>query len=597
MLNTPGYTNKKGFSLVELVISIGIFALFALGIYGGIQFVFKVVYNSRIRIIETAILNEQVEILHNLAFSDVGIVAGNPVGLLVRTETITRNNIPFTITRTVRNIDDSFDGTIGGNPNDTSPADYKLVELEIICDNCRQNTPTRLSTRVAPKYLEGNPDNGALFIQVFDAAAVPVQGADVHIVASSVTPPIDLMDTTDKDGMLRLVDTPPGVEAYDITVSKTGFTNDNTTQSSPAILSPIKPPASVVAQGVTAIGFAVDLVSSISVGTVNSFCSNLGSVPVNFRGTKLIASDPVYLEDQDIVTDVNGNHTFGNLVWDAYNIIPTGYDLLGSIPALPVSIGPNVSQNVKLVLGVNTTNSLLVNVLDSITSLPVSDATVVLSATGFTETKDTGLGFVNQTDWSGNSGQYSMSIETKYWSDNGKIDNSNPTGDLVLRTVGINYINNGELESSVFDLGLSVNFVNLAILPQSQPVETGVDSLRFQIATSNLESPSSWDYLGPDGTASTYYTASTPTINTVHNGSRYFRYKAFLTTEDIRFTPTLSDISVTYINSCTPPGQAYFGSLGSQTYTIDITKTGYQPLNQTVDVTGDTNLNINFVVQ
>ncbi|MBI4992997.1 MAG: prepilin-type N-terminal cleavage/methylation domain-containing protein, partial [Candidatus Magasanikbacteria bacterium] len=128
----------KGFTLVEIVVALGVFLLFASGIYSGIQFVFKSVYYSRLKILETGILNEQLEIIRNLPFEDVGIVNGSPSGVLERTATTTRNNIDFEITRTIRNIDDPFDGTIGGTPNDLAPADYKMVEVEIICTNCYQ---------------------------------------------------------------------------------------------------------------------------------------------------------------------------------------------------------------------------------------------------------------------------------------------------------------------------------------------------------------------------------------------------------------------------------------------------------------------------
>src|SRR3989338_7949799 len=203
--------HKPGFSLLEIVVAIGIFTLFVIGIYGGIQMIYKVVYQSRLHVVESGILNEQVEVIRNLSYFDVGILSGSPVGVLARTVTTTRNGVVFTITRTIRNIDDPFDGMIGGNPNDTAPADYKLVQIDVICDGCGQKVARTLTTRVGPKYLENNPNNGALFIKVFDASAQPVSGASVRVVSASTTPTIDLTDTTDNEGMLRLVDMPPGV--------------------------------------------------------------------------------------------------------------------------------------------------------------------------------------------------------------------------------------------------------------------------------------------------------------------------------------------------------------------------------------------------
>ena len=78
-------------------------------------------------IVTSKILSEELEVARNLPYEDVGILNGVPAGVISQTKTVSRNNVDFNLTATVRNIDHPFDGTIGGNPNDTSPADYKLV--------------------------------------------------------------------------------------------------------------------------------------------------------------------------------------------------------------------------------------------------------------------------------------------------------------------------------------------------------------------------------------------------------------------------------------------------------------------------------------
>lgn len=586
---------QRGFSLIEVIVGVAIFVIFAVGIYSGIQFVFKVVYQSRLRIVETAVLNEQVEIIRNLSFYDVGIEGGSPDGVLQKIVTTTRNNIDFTITRTIRNIDDPYDGTIGGDPNDTAPADYKLIEMEISCDTCGQRVPLTMTTYVAPKFLEGDPTHGALFIEVFDAEGVAVQGASVHIVSTSTDPTIDLTDTTDNDGMLRLLDLGEGLASYQIDVSKSGHTTDQTVAASELILNPVKPPASVVAQDVTEISFSIDTISDMDLSTMNIFCSAVSGVPVNISGTKLIATDPILKVDQSINTDGSGNHSFANMEWDSYAFQITGYDLLGSIPALPISLLPGASQPVQLILGSDTTNSLVVNVEDSITGQPISNASVRVYGNGDDETKSTGVGFVRQTDWSGGTGQLLFLNDLKYWSDDGKVENNDPSGDLKLKVVGENYTSSAELESSVFDLGTSVNFINLIWEPLSQPIETGADSVRFQIATSNTSTPETWDYLGPDGTGVTYYNNGNNVISDTNNGGQYLRYKLLLATDSVTSTPTVSDVSVSYTTSCTPPGQSYFGDLENLEYTVDVTHDDYQMKTESITVSGDMVFSIELV--
>lgn len=588
--------NNKGFGLLEVMAGVAVFSLFVIGIYSGIQYVFKVVFNSRLHIIENGILNEQIETIRNLPFSEVGIEDGSPAGVLARTVTTTRNGIDFIITRTIRNIDDPFDGTIGGVPNDTSPADYKLVEVEIICAHCHQQRPVRLSTYIAPKNLEGNPDNGALFIKVFDANAAPVVGATVQVVSSGIEPALNLTDTTDNEGRLHLLDLIPGIEIYHITVTKDGYTTDGTIPSSESNPQPIKPPASVAAQDVVTISFSIDKVSSLTISTINQTCNPLGNVGLNIIGTKLIGTEPdIFLVNQSITTNASGQYTFNNLVWDSYGLWPLTYNLIGSIPALPLSLLPDMNQPVQIILGASTVNSLVAVVRDSITLQPLANASVTLSATGYQQTKITGVGFINQTDWSGGSGQLLIGDLIRYWSDDGKISNTSPAGDLKLHQVGQNYVSEGQLESSIFDLGMAVNFVNLFFEPLAQPAEAGETPVRFQIATSNTSTPETWNYLGPDGTAGTFYDQNNLVINSVHNGDQYLRYRLFLSTADLSVTPVLSDISFTYITSCTPPGQVYFDSLSAQDYTLEVSNSGYQTSSQTVSVGGNLVVGINLV--
>ena len=582
--------SKKGFTLIETLVGMAIFVLFAVGIYSGIQFVFKVVYQSRLRILETAILNEQVEIIRNLSFFDVGIIEGSPAGILERNVTTTRNNIDFLITRTIRNIDDEYDGTIGGSPNDLAPADYKLVEIEIICTGtCVQRRSLSAVTHIAPKLLEGDPTHGALFIEVFDANAEPVQGASIHIVSTSTDPTLDMVDTTDNDGMLRLVDLGAGMDAYQITVSKSGYTTEGTITPTAANPQPTKQPASVQAQDVSEISFSIDEVSTINLSTINQYCSAIGGVGLDILGTHLIGNEPdVLLIDNSITTDGSGNYSWSNLHWDSYGLRVGGYDLLGSIPGLPINLLPGVSQDVELVLGANSGDSMVVYVQDSITGGSLSDALVRVYSDGYDQTKNTGVGFVRQTDWSDGSGQFEFGDDTKYWSDDGKIEINDPDGDIKLAQVGQTYVSSGQLESSIFDLGTAVNFVNINWEPLAQPVETGESPVNWQIATSNTTTPVTWDYFGPDGTVETYYTPENLSISSVHSGDQYLRYKVYLITDSSTSTPIVSDVTFSYTMSCTPPGQAYFGSLTTDTeYTVEVTRVGYQNYSGSVTAGGD----------
>lgn len=593
------FGGKKGFTLIEVVVAAAIFLLFALGIYGGISLVFKIVYQSRLKILETAILSEELETVRNLPFDSIGIENGVPAGVLARTKNITRNNVNFLLTTTVRNIDNVFDGLATGNPKDTSPADYKLVEMSVICANCSQVRPLSLSTMIAPKNLEGASTNGHLYVQVFDANGLGVAGANVHVVNTARTPNVVVDDVTDNDGWLKIIDTPTGTLSYDITVSKNGYSSDYTVVASESNPNPVKPPANVVGQNVTEISFAIDRVGSIAFHSINTACSAIGGVGFNLHGSKVLGTNPnIYKFNQDFTTNGSGEYNFANREWDTYllTLLGTSYDIAGTIPMLPLSLTPGLSQDFYAVLRPHSANSLFVKVKDAGTGLPLSDALVELTGS-VSGSYTTSLGYMRQTDWSGGSGQVDYTNESKYFSDNGNVDNNSPAGDLKLRRVGGVYLNNGYLESSTFDLGSGVSLRNLTWEPLSQPAQTGENPIVFQLAVSNSSTPSTWDFVGPDNTSSTFFTATSTVINSALSGNRYLRYRAFLSTADSRYTPQLSEVAVTYTSECTPPGQVFFPNLSAGTYNLSVVRSGYLTNSGAVDVAGNTEVTINMSPQ
>lgn len=592
--------NKRGFTLLEILVAIGIFLIFAIGIYSGISMIFKIVYQSRMKILETAILSEQLEIARNLPYESVGIVGGLPSGLLAHEKTVTRNGKDFTVVTTVRNIDDAYDGSLGGAPNDTAPADYKLVEISAICQNCTQQKPIILSTIVAPKSLEGASDNGALFINVFDANGLPVTGANVHIVNTSPQNPLTVDDVTDNEGMLRLIDAPTGTLSYQITVTKGGYSTDQTINSSESNPNPLKPPANVVSKTITEISFAIDALGSLNLRTMNGSCSPIGGISFNINGEKVIGTNPnIYKYANIFSTDGNGDKSLAGLEWDKYliSLADTSYDIAGSVPILPLNLTPGLNQEMSLVLRAHSENSLLIKVLDAGTQLPLSDSTVRLTGTGYDQAYTTGLGYVRQTDWSGGGGQSDFLVEDRYFVDSGTLDTDSPAGDVKLKKVGGNYINSGWLESSTFDLGMAVNFNNIYWTLLAQPIKTGDDPLVFQLAAGDEINPEIWEYVGPDGTSATYYTATNNVIWSGLDEKRYLRYKAFFNTADVGYTPILSEVAFTYTNSCTPPGQSFFSELSAGTYNLEISRNGYATNSGTIEVSGNSEITINLSTQ
>lgn len=565
---------------------VAVFTLIVISVYNAYVGVFNVVYASRAKIEAISIINEQLEIVRNLAYSDVGISGGLPAGKLTHIQSIDRDEYRYTVTTTVRNVDDPFDGTLGGTPNDLSPADFKVVEVEIGCVDCRVAFPPMIvTTRVAPKNLETASTNGALFVKVFDANGNAISDADVHIENNQATPAIVIDDTTNTNGVLQVVDAPPGINAYEITVTKSGYSTDKTYVASVGNPNPSKPHATVVLQQVTQLSFVIDRLSTFNISSVTSMCTPVAGIDFSLVGTKLIGTPSVLKYSQNKVTNGSGLLTLNNIEWDTYAFtnIDAAYDLIGINPISPVSIAPNSTQNVQLIVAPKSSRTLLVTVKDSVTGLPLSGVTAQLVGPSTDVTEITGQGFLGQTDWSGGGGQATSTDATKYFSSDGNIENSNPVGDIELKKVLGDYAYSGIITSSSFDTGSASNFQNITWNPSSQPVAVGSPNIRVQIATNN--DGGTWNFKGPDGTPATYYTTSNQNIHASNNGNQFLRYKIFFDTASVTATPNISDISFTFTSLCTPPGQVYYQGLGSGAYVLHLSKTGY--------LSQDINININ----
>ena len=303
---------QKGFSLIESLVGVAVFTVIAVGVYQAYAKVMEVVRISNFKIIVAALANEQFEIIRNLPYVDVGIAGGLPSGKIQREQILTRDNAELKVVTTIRSIDDSFDGIIGGVPSDNSPADYKLVQLDISCPLCKNFTALSFTAQVGPRALETSSNNGALFVKVFDANGQPVSGATVHIENNQAIPAIVIDDTTNNEGILQVIDAPPGAEAYEIIVTKSGYSQEKTYPTGALENpNPAKPHATVAVQQLTQISFAIDKTSTLDVSSVTETCLPVGNIDLSLKGSKLIGASPNILKYDTVhATDATGKKQY-----------------------------------------------------------------------------------------------------------------------------------------------------------------------------------------------------------------------------------------------------------------------------------------------
>jgi len=425
--------NQSGLTLVETLVGSAIFVLVSLSAYQAFGVLMEAVGSSQAKIAATSVANERFEIIRNMPYEDVGIIAGLPVGKIERTKNITRDGYSFTVQTAIRSVDDTFDGTIGGNPSDTSPADYKLADLDITCTNCKNFSPLKFTTLVAPHALETASNNGALFIQVFDSAGLPVPNASVHIANTQTSPDTIIDETTDNEGWIKVVDAPPGANVYNITATKAGYSQDQTYPIGGAAgANPLKPDSTVVLQQVTQVSLSIDRTSSLNVSTIDDTCVALPNISFSLTGTKIIGAPSILkYGTQNFTTDGAGSYLLSNLEWDTYNTLLTSatHDLAGSNPLPSFAINPNEARTLELVAVPHVNRALLVSVKDG-ANVPIDGATVRLEKAPFDETKSTNSGVCatpGQVFWNGlASGNYNLTVSKAGFQDSVTLINISP---------------------------------------------------------------------------------------------------------------------------------------------------------------------------
>ncbi len=387
--------SKAGFTLVEALVGTAVFMILVVSVYQTYTIVLNTVSNSRAKIMATALANEQFEIARNLPYSAVGTVNGVPSGKITAIQSLTRDGKDFTVGTTIRSIDDSFDGTIAST-TDLSPADYKIVALEISCDSCKNFSTLAFTSNIGPRDLESESTNGSLFIRVFDINAMPLSEANVHITNNDIFPSLSIDDMTNNDGLLQIVDAPPAVGSYNITVSKDGYSTEKTYKSGEVENpNPNDSNPTVVVRQLTQISFFLNYVRDLNILSQNEKCEPVSEIDFTLKGTRLIGTDPDIIKyNATNTTETSGEKLIPNLDYDTYSLTMDNPDfaLLGTATSTSFVLNASSTGEIKFTLAPKLAGSLLITTKDG-AGLPLSGANIeLLIGTSTITTEITGPG-------------------------------------------------------------------------------------------------------------------------------------------------------------------------------------------------------------
>lgn len=566
---------REGTSLIDLVISIGIIAVLFGGIYLVYFSIITAISDVGVRTAATSAISNEVEAIRNLPYGEVGTVGGIPAGVIPQLQTVSVGQFTFSLETTVLNIDDPFDQS----PSSSPVADYKLVDIEASCALCENFSPIEITTTVASRNLTAGTPYGSIFVNVINSEGVGVPEATVQVIDASVTPSVDVTDSTNASGVLELIGVPTSTQGYQVLISKSGFSSAQTYAPGGASNpDPVNPNITVVSGTVSDVTLSIDAFSTLALTTTNDVCQPVASETVAMQGTQLIGTSPdVYNFATTTVTNHAGSASVTSVPWDTYTLTDTdaGEDIAGTIPFSPLTVNPSSTQAFQFILQPAANPSLLVSVVDAATGDGIPNATVTLSKSAFSESLETDHATESQNDWSGTGA-------TGYSSQSGGIDPISVPGQFTLLATASGTYATGTTESLVsntFNIGgTSSTFNALSWAPAVQPANT---QLEFQVAADNDNA--TWNFIGPDGTSNTFFTVSS-TLPASLAGDRYFRYEAFLATQDPSETPVVTNVSFDFTGNCVPPAQTLFTSLGQGSYSVNVTAPGYANNSENVSV-------------
>jgi len=401
----PKHNLQRGQFYIGILISVGVIGVLSAALFAVVQISYELVIYSRARITARHLAQENIELIRNLPYEDIGTTGGIPSGSLEQTTQVKRNGLMYIVNTDIIYVDDPFDGLA---PSDTLANDYKKVRVDVSWEGLASSkkNPITLITDIAPKGIETTTGGGTLSILVFDANGIPVAQSEVQITATDINPPIDLTLYTNDSGRIILPGSPICISCYNITATKDGYSFDKT-YTTLEVANPEKPPLTILEGQLTEMSFTIDKTSSVTFFTVNDRDSNftpLASQTFTLKGEKIIGTDvadePVFKFEQTIVTNGVGQILVENLEWDNYvsifaDLYP--FDISGTNPLHPIALLPDEQIDAYISLTPHTDHTLLSTFMDPSGS-PIASVSATLShITGYEATKSAGS--INDPDY------------------------------------------------------------------------------------------------------------------------------------------------------------------------------------------------------
>lgn len=258
--------NTNGFTLIEIVVVIGLTVIIFAGLFAAFEYSLKLIAQSRAKMTALSGATDRMEYVRSLPYNDVGTVLGIPNGPIPQNRVVTLNGINFSERVLIEYVDDPADGTSSLDSNGII-SDYKKVKVEYTWNVYGTPSSFSLISTIVPRSIETNAGGGTFRVNVFDANILPVALADVRLFNTAGG--IDVTRKTDASGVALFTGAPAG-SGYEFVVTAPGYSIDQTHQATTTLPNPATSPASVLESDVSTMNFQIDRVSDLKLKVFSS---------------------------------------------------------------------------------------------------------------------------------------------------------------------------------------------------------------------------------------------------------------------------------------------------------------------------------------
>ncbi len=354
---------EAGYTLVELMICIAIISILSLAAFDLFTSLLHSAIVEQRQAVASTLATNQMEYLKSLPYDNLAVTGGAIYATTTIPASFTKTieGDKYTVTTSIDYADDAYDGCgsyptqalkqqycrnyppPSGAPSvDSNPADYKDVHVAVT--DTTGDTLASLDTQIAALVAETASNTGALFVKVIDDSGDPISGATVTATNSSVSPAVNVSDTTDENGLVIFYDLPPSTSGYNykISASNTGYSSLTTIAPSGS-LQPTYSSQNLIAQSSSYVTLTLkpEGQNSLVIETTNTSGSPLPSAKIYVKGgyKKYTAtSDTTYYYDTLSPTDTRPV-TDSNGLAALTNLVPGSYIFCGDAGATSCSVG------------------------------------------------------------------------------------------------------------------------------------------------------------------------------------------------------------------------------------------------------------------